>query len=97
MATRVEQVTPAEAIAASMCWLARFRYGEEGAAIEKGVNFWHRKACRFCSLPASELLTTYSLERVDQADLKAFQRLDRKARAARVYEAQEEPWWLREG
>ena len=89
----------AEAIAASLCWLSRWNNGQSLAAaidnpvIDGQVGFWHRKSCRFCPVPLDEVLARADLGRCDPDELKWWRQQDRKVRAAKVYEAQEEPWW----
>ena len=89
--------TPAEAIAASLCWLARDRHGEQlgktaGEVVNKGIA-QHRPNCRFCRMPKEELLTTYGLSNVEPGTYKAFTDLSPKARWARIREAQEVQWF----
>jgi hypothetical protein len=91
-----EGVSAAEAIAASLCWLARFRWGELGATysgVLEGTTYWHKANCRFCTKPTEDLITTYGLDRVEATQLKAFKELSRSTRAARIREAQEVPWY----
>lgn len=90
----MERVSIAESVAASVCWLARFRHGEI-AAVANGVSYWHKRACRFCETPMDELIALADLSRIPAEELKAWERLPAKARAARVYEAQEDPWWTK--
>lgn len=96
-----ERCSPAESIAASLCWLARFQHGDLaksvggdiGAAINKGVGYWHRAGCRFCAKPMEELLTKYGTGNIAPGAMGEFMALERKARAARIREAQEVPWY----
>lgn len=90
-------VLPADAIAASLCWLARNRHGDLAKtisdAVDKGVGYWHKAGCRFCRMPMEELLTKYGLANVEPGSYADFTALDRKARAARIREAQEVQWY----
>jgi hypothetical protein len=88
--------TPAEAVAAALCWLARFRHGALGSAYEgvmEAGGYWHKANCRFCDLAPDVLIAAYNITRVDADALKAFNALPRPARAARIREAQEVPWY----
>lgn len=89
-------VSAADAIAASLCWLARFRHGDAAMIGEvnlESVGYWHRGGCRFCSKPMEDLLTTYGLGQVQPDQMRAFKELSKQARAARIREAQEVPWY----
>ena len=81
----------AEVVAASICWLRRMRGA--AAVVDDKAGYWHRAGCRFCSVPLEELIESADIARCDPDAVKAWERLPRKARAARIYEAQEEPWW----
>jgi hypothetical protein len=83
-------VSPAEAVAASICLLARFRHGDAGRAYD-GIG--HKPSCRFCDIPEATLVEQYGIERVMASQLKAFRALPPRARAAAVTEAQEAPWY----
>ena len=98
--------SPAEACAASLCWLARFKVGVKLAGEPGGdriaakvEGYWHNKACRYCPVPLGELIRRIQLANtaleaeVDRRSLEAFQRLPPKARTARVREAQEVAWY----
>jgi hypothetical protein len=92
----VDGISAAEAIAASLCWLARDRYGDAamiGDVNLEAVGYWHRGNCRFCTKPMDELVTTYNVSNVLADQLSAFLSLSRPARAARIREAQEKPWY----
>jgi len=94
-----ERYTPvATAIAASLCWLWRWNDGmgtraAVGRDTADQVGFWHRDNCRFCSTELSELLRIADLNGCDPEQLRWWNSLERKARAAKVYEAQEADWW----
>lgn len=93
-------VTAAEAVAASLCWLARFKNGEDlgrlaGGPVATQLDYWHKPGCRFCDKPVGELLTTYGVGQVSPEAMKAWSSLSRPARAARIREAQEVPWYER--
>lgn len=81
----------AEVVAASMCYLARFKTGAK--PVDERTTFWHQRRCRFCDVADDELMKLADLGRCDPAAIEAWGRLPRKARAARIYEAQEKPWW----
>lgn len=81
----------AEVIAASICWLERFKSGI--GPVESRAGYWHKGTCRFCTIPLEELLAMSDLERCDPGQVEQWQRMPRKQRAARIYEAQEDPWW----
>jgi hypothetical protein len=83
-------ISAAEAIAASICWLARFRHGAAGPAYD-GIG--HKPSCRFCAMPEDTLVEHYAIERVQASQLKAFRALPPAARAKAISEAQEEPWY----
>jgi hypothetical protein len=89
-------ISPAEAIAASMCWLARFRHGDAAMIGEvnlDNIGYWHRAGCRFCTKPMNELVTTFAIGRCEKGSMAAFNALSKSARAARIREAQEVPWY----
>lgn len=89
----------AEVIAASLCWLARWNEGEGvraavGRSTADQVGFWHRLECRFCGVKdLNELLALGDLSRCRPDELRWWNTQDRRTRAAKVYEAQEAPWW----
>lgn len=98
----MSDMSPAETAAASLCWLARFKLtpinGTPGGAriASKVESFWHAKPCRFCAVPMPELLASVEAANRSLAGsdtLRAFNRLPRDARTAKVREAQEEPWY----
>lgn len=103
--TYPDVVSPAEAIAASLCWLSRFKLNsiraEPGGAriASKVENYWHDRTCRYCDTPAPELMARINRANAaldieeDERSLRAFKQLPPKARAARVREAQEVPWY----
>lgn len=90
--TMVEGISAAEAIAASICWLARFRY-EGAGTIYEGIG--HKPSCRFCAKPSDELLTTYGLSQVRADQFSAWRALPRSVRQSKIGEAQEPPWYER--
>ena len=81
----------AETIAAAICYLERFKSGI--GPVESRAGYWHKRTCRFCTVPMAELLELSRLERCDPGQVKQWEHMPRKARAARIYEAQEDPWW----
>lgn len=88
----------AEAIAAGVCWLARWNEGHGlraaiGGETADQVGYWHRVGCRFCSVELDELLALTDLTRCRPDELKWWKAQDRRTRAAKIYEAQEAPWW----
>ena len=91
------ELGPAEAIAASLCWLARFRHGEDlgaaSGAITHGADSRHRPGCRVCGMAVDDLITTYSLDNVEPGSYKTFMELSRLDRADRIREAQEVQWY----
>lgn len=99
-------VSPAEAIAASLCWLNRFKSqlpaGNGPRRIASKVEgYWHDKACRYCPVPAAELMVRINTAMHDLHDeqgrptatLDAFERLRSPAKTAKVREAQEGAWF----
>lgn len=96
-------LSAAEACAASLCWLSRFRFGSAVAGTtggdriaQKVDGYWHRGKCRWCAKPLPELMALITTTLADPsfaASEAAFKRLDGRARAARVREAQESPWY----
>lgn len=95
-------MTVAEVIAASLCWLDRFKLtrattaGGASRAQAQIESYWHATTCRYCPVKMEELMAKIVAEtgRPEWEKREAeFKRLDRKARAARVREAQEEPWY----
>jgi hypothetical protein len=85
----------AEAVAAGICWLARWQTARPDFRVDlgKGVGFYHRDGCRFCAMSPDELLTLSDLSKFSNAQLTSWAKASRKTRAARIYEAQGEPWW----
>ena len=85
---------PADIVAASVCYLARWRKAPASAkaALERVETFWHPDRCRFCDTSLAELLAMCREPR-DAASVRAFQSLPPLARVARVREAQQPPWW----
>jgi len=96
------ELSPAEACAASLCWLARHRLqsiaGTDGGnrIAAKVESYWHARACRWCKIELPELLAKVEASNAALAGsdtLKAFQRMSREARTRAVKEAQEAPWY----
>lgn len=91
-------MSPAESIAASLCWLARMRPGRTlgPESADQVTGYWHRSSCRFCKTKPEDLMaqitTSQADPRYDEA-VVAFERLPRAARAARVREAMTEAWY----
>lgn len=88
-----------ETIAASLCWLSRWNLARAigpHRAVEQVEGYWHRGTCRFCPRPLEELMAdvnaTINSERFAEQE-RLFKRLPGPARAARVREAQERPWY----
>jgi hypothetical protein len=80
-----------EVIAASVCWLSR--WNARPSIVDEGVGFWHPSQCKFCSVELEDLLKMADLNRCEPGAIKRWEALSRKARAARVYEAQGDSWW----
>lgn len=99
--TGVTLVAPAETVAASLCWLARFKvrqhfHGDRGTdRIGSQVDqFWHNKPCRFCTIDMDTLIAAVNASNaaMTEEQRRSFERLDRSAKTAKVREAQEESW-----
>lgn len=87
-------MTPADRVAASICWLARWR-GQAPVGAEAALGRAqerHPVPCRYCGVPLDELVKLIRAPRDAKAE-SAFEALDRKAQYARVREAQDPPWW----
>ena len=93
--------TPAEIVAASRCYLARWRsravlHGTVTEAVtERVATFWHEGTCRFCKESMDALLAVCrtSIDPATEQLRRQFASLPPAARLARVREAQAEPWW----
>lgn len=104
---RSDVATPAETVAASCCWLARFKMAptigaDEGGRriVTKVESYWHNKACRYCRTPLEELMAKieaanreFATTEEGKRALSSFRHLPEKARTAKVREAQEAPWY----
>jgi hypothetical protein len=84
--------TPAELVAASLCWLARQRDMATPNALGMRLTTRHPGTCRFCTLATDELMTAIRATQLN-GEVKEFERLPRHAQYARVKEAQEPAWW----
>jgi len=86
---------PADVVAASVCYLARWRSANEEATPQKlaeRVSYYHPVHCRFCSSSAKDLLEI-ARRGPDAGTLAEWSRLSHAARLARIREAQAPPWW----
>lgn len=90
--TQPTRITVADAVAAGLCWLARWR-GGKAQEITDQVGYYHRSTCRFCTMPLEELLPMTDLTRCSKEELSWWISATKSTRAARIFEAQEPPWW----
>ncbi len=83
--------TPADAVAAAVCYLARWRGSGRPAALVDRVTFFHPERCRFCDEDPAKLLEL--CRSVDAGSRAGWSSLPSGARMARIREAQRPSWW----
>lgn len=85
-------MTPAQQIAASLCWLARW-HGHTGSVNLDKARELHPTVCGFCKVPLDDLMARMTDDPPHPQALIEFRRLPPGARFARIREAQEVEWW----
>lgn len=87
---------PAELVAASICWLSRWRGPMSSTMVLAKAERLHPDRCRFCTVPMESLIRDITADRAligsDPAFID-FEKLNRRARFARVRQEQEDNWW----
>lgn len=91
-------LSPAEAIAASLCWLNSLPkprvIGDRAAGQVQG--YWHATSCRWCKVERAELMRLVQASWADpdfEAAVRVFDRHGRSEKIRSVREAQERAWY----